>query len=66
MIEGQERYPLNLYLHTLSTGEEAPLQTGELNYGAPQLSPDKTHVFYKELYDPTGFGYIMDLSGVHR
>ncbi|MEK4003186.1 hypothetical protein [Paenibacillus sp. FSL H3-0333] len=63
VIEGQERYPLNLYLHTLSTGEEAPLQTGELNYGAPQLSPDKTHVFYKELYDPTGFGYIMDLSG---
>ncbi|MFC6653833.1 PD40 domain-containing protein [Paenibacillus rhizoplanae] len=63
VIEGQERYPLNLYLHTLSTGEEAPLQTGELNYGAPQMSPDKTHVFYKELHDITGFGYIMDLSG---
>ncbi|MEK3796497.1 hypothetical protein MKX42_32650 [Paenibacillus sp. FSL R7-0204] len=63
VIEGQERYPLNLYLHTLSTGEEAPLQVGELNVGAPQISPDKTHVFFKELHDITGFGYIMDLSG---
>lgn len=62
-IEGQKRYPLNLYLHTLSTGEETPLMEGELNYGAPQMSPDKTHVFFKEMYDVTGFGYIMDLAG---
>lgn len=62
VIEGQERYPLNLYLHTLSTGDETPLQEGELNYGSPQMSPDKTHVFYKELYEATGLGYIMDLA----
>ncbi|NQX46804.1 PD40 domain-containing protein [Paenibacillus tritici] len=62
VIEGQKRYPVNLYLHTFSTGEETPLREGELNYGAPLLSPDKTHLFYKELYEATGVGYIMDLS----
>ncbi|WNS41927.1 hypothetical protein [Paenibacillus sp. MMS20-IR301] len=62
VIEGQERYPRNLYLHTLSTGGETPLQEGEQNYGAPLMSPDKTHLFYKELYDATGLGYIMELS----
>ncbi|KAI7273283.1 hypothetical protein KC345_g7022 [Hortaea werneckii] len=62
VIEGQERYPVNLYLHTLSTGGETPLKEGTQNYGAPQLSPDKTHLFYKELYEGTGLGYIMDLA----
>lgn len=61
-IEGQERYPYNLYLHTLSTGKDTPLQEGEETYGAPQLSPDKTHLFYKELHEATGLGYIMDLA----
>jgi TolB protein len=62
MIEGQERYPYNLYLHTLSTGNDTPLQEGEATYGAPQLSPDKTYLFYKELHEATGLGYIMNLA----
>ncbi|MBW4084794.1 hypothetical protein [Paenibacillus sp. S150] len=61
-VEGEERYPHNLYLHTLSTGNETPLQEGEKNYGAAQLSPDKKRLFYKELYEATGLGYIMNLS----
>ncbi|WP_379157901.1 TolB family protein [Paenibacillus sp. sgz5001063] len=61
-VEGQERYPHNLYLRTLSSGAETPLQEGEKNYGAAQLSPDKSQLFYKELYDATGLGYIMNLA----
>ncbi|MNO18002.1 translocation protein TolB [compost metagenome] len=61
-VEGQERYPHNLYLRTLSTGTETPLQEGGKNYGAAQLSPDKKQLFYKELYDATGLGFIMNLA----
>lgn len=61
-VEGEERYPHNLYLHTLSTGEETPLVEGDKNYGAVLLSPDKEHMLYKELDEFTGFGYIMNLQ----
>ncbi|OKP82273.1 PD40 domain-containing protein [Paenibacillus sp. P32E] len=61
-VEGQERYPHNLYLRTLSSGVDTPLQEGEKNYGAAQLSPDKSRVFYKELYEATGLGFIMNLA----
>ncbi|MEK4325057.1 hypothetical protein MKX70_04105 [Paenibacillus sp. FSL R7-0312] len=62
VIEGQELYPKNLYLHTLSTGEDTPLQEGEQTYGSLSLSPDKKRLFYMEVYDITGLGYIMDLA----
>lgn len=61
-IEGTERYPHNLYLHTLSSGEETLLLEGEKNYGSAQLSPDKKHILYKELEESVGFGYIMNLE----
>ncbi|WP_438493468.1 hypothetical protein [Paenibacillus sp. IHBB 3054] len=61
-VEGQKRYPHNLYLHNLSTGEDTPLLGGEKNYGSALLSPDKKHLLYKELEDFTGFGYIMNLE----
>ncbi|WP_232381003.1 TolB family protein [Paenibacillus tianjinensis] len=61
-IEGTERYPHNLYLHTLSSGEETPLVEGDKNYGAVQLSPDKKYLLYKEAEDVVGLGYIMNLA----
>ncbi|WP_019914128.1 PD40 domain-containing protein [Paenibacillus sp. HW567] len=61
-IEGQERYPHNLYLRTLSSGNDTPLQEGDKNYGAAQFSPDKKQLFYRELYDATGIGYLMNLA----
>lgn len=62
VIEGQEVYPKNLYLHTLSTGEDTPLQESEQTYGSLSLSPDKKHLFYMEMYEATGLGYVMDLA----
>ncbi|WP_342480955.1 hypothetical protein NST07_01610 [Paenibacillus sp. FSL L8-0340] len=61
-VEGQKRYPHNLYLHNLSTGEDTPLLEGKKNYGSALLSPDKKHLLYKELEDSTGFGYVMNLE----
>lgn len=61
-VEGVERYPRNLYLHNLSSGSRTPLLEGERNYGAAQLSPDKKHLFYKEVYESTGIGYLMNLD----
>lgn len=62
MIEGTEQYPHNLYLHNLTTGEDTPLQEGEQNYGAAQVSPDKKYVFYKETNEMIGPGYILGLE----
>ncbi|UQZ34433.1 hypothetical protein C2I18_13430 [Paenibacillus sp. PK3_47] len=61
-VEGQERYPHNLYLRDLPTGGETPLAEGSKNYGAAQLSPDRTHLLYMEMEDFAGFGFIMDLE----
>lgn len=61
-IEGTERYPHNLYLHTLSSGEETALQEGDKNYGAAELSPGKEYLLYKEAEDVVGLGYIMNLA----
>lgn len=61
-IEGEERYYHNLYLHSLSSGEESPLIGGEKNFGAALLSPDKQYLLYKELEDFTGLGYILNLE----
>ncbi|AIQ44715.1 lipoprotein [Paenibacillus sp. FSL R7-0273] len=62
LIEGLEQYPHNLYLHNLSTGEDTPLQEGDQNYGAAQVSPDKRYVAYKETNEMVGLGYIRDLE----
>ena len=61
-VEGEERYPRNLYLHDLSAGQETPLKEEGKTLGFPLMSPDKKHVFYKETYESTGIGYIMDLE----
>ncbi|WP_241781840.1 hypothetical protein [Paenibacillus sp. DMB5] len=62
LIEGTEQYPHNLYLQNLSTGADTPLQEGDQNYGAAQVSPDKKYVFYKETNEMVGLGYILGLE----
>ncbi|ULO07328.1 PD40 domain-containing protein [Paenibacillus sp. 19GGS1-52] len=61
-VEGQQRYPHNFYLRDLASGKETPLKEGEKSLGFALLSPDKKHVFYKEVYEATGIGYIMDME----
>ncbi|MCL6604073.1 MAG: hypothetical protein K6T94_14485 [Paenibacillus sp.] len=61
-VEGEKRYPHHFYLRELSTGVETPLKEGEKSLGFALLSPDKKHVFYKETYEATGIGYIMNLE----
>ncbi|MDQ0196531.1 hypothetical protein [Paenibacillus wynnii] len=61
-VEGEKRYPHNFYLRNLSTGKEQPLKESEQSLGFALLSPDKKNVFYKETYEATGIGYIMNLE----
>jgi TolB protein len=61
-VEGEQRYPHNLYLHDLSSGSETPLLEDDANLGFAVLSPDKKHVFYKKTEESVGRGFIMDLE----
>lgn len=61
-VEGQQRYPHNLYLHDLSSGEEKPLLEGQKNYGFGLFSPDRKKLFYREIYEATGLGLILNLE----
>jgi TolB protein len=64
-VEGEERYPHNLYIHDLNAGEdqtEELLKGGTVDQSFAMLSPDKKYMFYKEAEETTGRGYIMDLA----
>jgi len=61
-VEGEKRYPHNFYLRNLTTSEESPLKESEKSLGFAILSPDKKNVFYKETFEATGIGYIMNLE----
>ncbi|MFC5652779.1 hypothetical protein ACFPYJ_27475 [Paenibacillus solisilvae] len=65
-VEGEQRYPHNMYIHSLNGGEQTGdndmlLKSGAVNQGFAMLSPDKKYMFYKETEETTGRGYIMDL-----
>lgn len=54
-------YPQNLYLYNLKTSELKLIIGSDKNMGNAVLSPDRTHVFYKEgIENLTGF--ILDLK----
>ncbi|ASA25238.1 hypothetical protein [Paenibacillus donghaensis] len=61
-IEGEARYPRNLYRYELASASQSALVEGDHTYGSAQFSPDKRHMFYMELYESTGMGYIMDMA----
>ncbi|ALP35358.1 hypothetical protein ASL14_03355 [Paenibacillus sp. IHB B 3084] len=62
IIEGEKRYPHNLYQYDLASSGETPLLEGENSYGFAKLSPDRKHMLYQQLYESTGIGYIMNLE----
>ncbi|NUU61507.1 hypothetical protein HPT30_14285 [Paenibacillus sp. JW14] len=62
MIEGQERYPHNLYIRNLASGQDQPLKEGKESLGNAIVSPDNKYIFYKEVYEATGIGYLMNLG----
>ncbi|GGH66308.1 hypothetical protein GCM10008014_46580 [Paenibacillus silvae] len=61
-VEGEERYPHNLYMYDLTKGTDTPLKESEVNLGAPQVSPDGQHLFYWETEETTGWPFILDLQ----
>lgn len=65
-VEGEERYPHNLYVRNLhaaaGNNTDDLLKGGEVNQSNAVLSPDKKYMFYKESEETTGRGFIMDLA----
>lgn len=57
-----EILPQGLYVHTLAGGKEKTIIADDTNWGGAKLSPDKKHLFYQEIFEMTGVGYIMDLE----
>ncbi|WP_308722626.1 TolB family protein [Paenibacillus polysaccharolyticus] len=61
-VEGEERYPHNLYMVDLTKGTDTPLIESEVNLGAPQVSPDGQHLFYWQTEETTGWPFILNLK----
>ncbi|CAH1196547.1 MULTISPECIES: LpqB family beta-propeller domain-containing protein [Paenibacillus] len=60
-VEGQQRYPHNLYMYDLAKASDTPVKESEVSLGAPLVSPDSQHVFYREPQEATGKGFILNL-----
>jgi len=61
-VDGEQRYPRNLYIHDLMTGTDELLHEDKRDQGTPQLSPDKKHLYYTQLDGETSRGFIMNLA----
>ncbi len=61
-VEGVMRYPVNLYSHNLADGTQTPLLEGESDYGAALMSPDHKYLFYRQIDEYIGDGYVMNLE----
>ena len=44
-VEGQQRYPHNLYMYDLAKASDTPVKESEVSLGAPLVSPDSQHVY---------------------
>ena len=62
VIEGKERYPVNLVSYTLTDGSETVLQPADEDQHAGMLSPDKRFLFYKVMEESIGFGYLRHME----
>lgn len=63
-IEGEQRYPHNLYVRDLNAAEakdEALLEESH-DQGFALLSPDKKYLFFKKHQENTARGFIMNLE----
>ncbi|MBW7474367.1 hypothetical protein K0T92_06390 [Paenibacillus oenotherae] len=63
-IEGEQRYPHNLYIRDSNAGQasDEALQEESHDQGFGMLSPDKKYLFYKKHEENTARGFIMDLA----
>jgi len=61
-VDGEKRYPRNLYIHDLMTGTDELLHEDKRDQGTPQLSPDKKHLYFTQLDGETSRGFIMSLA----
>ncbi len=60
-VEGQERYPHNLYMYDLAKGTDTPLKESEVSLSSPIVSPDGQYLFYREPEESTGKGFFLNL-----
>ncbi|EFM08666.1 putative lipoprotein [Paenibacillus curdlanolyticus YK9] len=63
-VEGEKRYPLNLFAYDLNTGKERLLVADENNKHAnfAVLSPSKAYMFYKMNIEESAYAYILNLK----
>ncbi|WP_164779809.1 TolB-like translocation protein [Paenibacillus kobensis] len=63
-VEGEDRYPINLFAYDLTTGKDRLLVQDEDNKHAnfAVLSPSRTYMFYKMNIEESAYAYIMDLK----
>jgi len=62
VIEGKERYPINLLTRSLTDGSEEVLLSADEDQYAGMLSPDKKALFYKRIEESVGYGYMLDME----
>lgn len=60
-VEGEKRYPHNLYMYDLTKGTDTPVKESEVSLGSPLVSPDSQYIFYREPEESTGKGFILNL-----
>lgn len=60
-VEGEKRYPHNLYMYDLTKGTDSPVKESEVSLGSPLVSPDSQYIFYREPEESTGKGFILNL-----
>jgi len=61
-VEGEERYPLNLYRYDRRTKAASALKEEQADQVYAELSPDGRHLFYKVAEEETAFGRILNLE----
>ncbi|MBW7454492.1 PD40 domain-containing protein [Paenibacillus sepulcri] len=63
-IEGEQRYPRNLYIRDLAAAdqEDEAVSEEQDNQSFALLSADKKYLFYKKNSEDTATGYIMDMA----
>lgn len=61
-VEGEERYPYNIYMHDLAKGTDTLLKESDVSLAAPMASPDGQYVFYREPEESVGKGFILNMN----
>lgn len=60
--EGGTRYPNNLFVRDLASGNDEALKPANEDQGGAVVSPDRKHLFYKQYEGETAKGFILNLD----